>query len=171
VYVIGIDAGVNGGIAMLYHDGSNTHIVRHDPVPTYWHKLSTKSKGGKVRRRKAVDYTGLVDLYHEYAKYTSVVYIEKVHSMPNQSSSSMFVFGEAYGALQAMNSAFFGPNNYVTPQKWKKALGLNHAEKKEAITLVNRLFSENIKLTNHNEADAILIAWYGLQIQLQKKEA
>ena len=88
-------------------------------------------------------------------------YVEQVHAMPHQGSVSTFSFGENYGGilwtLVAVNSLVPANMeiNIVTPQKWKKAIGVT-ADKRTSIRRCKELFPDvDLKAT------ALLIAEYG----------
>ena len=49
---------------------------------------------------------------------TSVV-VEKVNAMPGQGVTSMFNFGQTFGAIKGICAALGLPIFFVTPSKWK----------------------------------------------------
>lgn len=61
--------------------------------------------------------------------------IERVSAMPGQGVSSMFRFGEGYGAVQGILAAHEIPTRFVGPTEWKKPIGLVGADKDYARTL------------------------------------
>jgi hypothetical protein len=77
----------------------------------------------------------------------------------------MFNFGEGCGVLRCALAANNIPVVYVSPQKWKKALGLSGKEKEFALTRARELMPESglflIRKKDVGRADASLIAyWY-----------
>ena len=88
------------------------------------------------------------------------VLLEKVHSMPKQGVASTFKFGERYGFIKGLITALRWPFEYVTPNKWQKALSCQtKGDKKISKAAAQRLFpDENLTL---DTADALLIAEYG----------
>lgn len=70
------------------------------------------------------------------------VQIERVSAMPGQGVSSMFRFGEGYGAVQGIVAAHGLPITFIGPQEWKKPLGLIGADKDYARTLAIQTFPE-----------------------------
>ncbi len=98
-----------------------------------------------------------------------LVYIEKVHSMPKQSSQSGFTFGEAYGTVKGIVDAMEIPYVLVTPQAWKKkVLAGTKKEKQDAIEFCRRrypnidLIPGRCKTPQDGIADAVCIAQFGL---------
>lgn len=97
----------------------------------------------------------------------SVAYVEKVHSMPKQGVASTFKFGVNYGILLGLLGVFGCEVVSVTPQTWKKDLGLIKAEKDAGRQLAIQLFPEMADMLSrkkdHNRADALLIGYWGVQ--------
>jgi len=156
-YIIGIDPGKNGGIAMLDQDGIVMDVVKMPETPQdlldhLCHLLKIGSGDDEARY---------------------VVYIEKVGGIPGQGASSAFSFGKGCGHLEMALLSLKLPTNDITPQKWQKMYQVGSssitkstaAEKKEhKIKLkakAQSLFpSLGKKLTNAT-CDALLIAEYG----------
>lgn len=100
------------------------------------------------------------------------ILIEQVHAMPGQGVTSMFHFGEAYGVAQGAVWRTWGPIlEYVSPQKWQNwyraVLDIGREEEFDSMGIAASLFPEHAKLfkrvsMDHNTADAVLIALYGL---------
>ena len=81
--------------------------------------------------------------------------------------SSTFKFGRAVGAIDAVCEAFRSPVHYVTPQKWKKLLGLD-SDKHKSLELARSLWP-NAPLSrkrDNNRAEALLLAEYLRREQL-----
>ena len=90
--------------------------------------------------------------------------LEKVHAMPKQGVSSTFTFGQNYGKLQMALIASGIPFEYVTPQKWQKALQcLTGGQKNVSKSKAQELFP-HLKIT-HATADALLLAEYCRRIR------
>lgn len=89
---------------------------------------------------------------------------EDVHSMPNQGISSTYRFGRAVGAIEAVCAALPGTWHIVSPQRWKRDMGLP-SEKEACRSVAINLFPEAKqyldKKKHHNRAEALLIAeWF-----------
>ena len=92
-----------------------------------------------------------------------LIAMEKVHSMPGQGVSSMFTMGEGVGAWKMLLICSRLPHEFVTPQAWKKALGLPaKAEKGDSILKAVQLFPDAAsflaRVKDDGRADALLIA-------------
>jgi crossover junction endodeoxyribonuclease RuvC len=88
--------------------------------------------------------------------------IERVAARPKQGVSSVFTFGENYGALQMALVAAGLPFERVTPGKWQGDLGCRtKGDKNITKRKAQELFPE-VKII-HANADSILIGWWGLR--------
>ncbi|MDD5459410.1 MAG: hypothetical protein PHF37_08475 [Phycisphaerae bacterium] len=141
-YYCGIDPGQSGGIGILDEAGA--------VVATFKFKNQTDAD--------------ISDIFEYITKLNDegdavFAFLERVHSMPKQGVASSFKFGVSFGFLQGMLTAHKIPFDYVSPQKWQKALGcLTKGDKNVTKAKAQRQWP-NIKIT-HATADAILIAEY-----------
>jgi crossover junction endodeoxyribonuclease RuvC len=92
---------------------------------------------GSAGKKRQVSGTGLMEILSPYCAPT--IFLEQVHSMPEQGVSSSFNFGMGYGITHAV-SDLCGDLNLVTPQKWKKAAGLIRKKKDAARILAQELW-------------------------------
>ena len=143
---IGIDPGVSGAIAILAPDG----VTFHD-MPIL-----------EVKKKQTLDYAGLACL-RPYSS-SAFVAVELVGAMPGQGVSSMFKFGQCYGAVLATLATLELPYELVTPPVWKRAYRLIGCEKDESRAAALRLFPQcanDLRLKKHHgRADALLLAEY-----------
>ena len=155
--ILGIDPGLSGALALL--DADDYLGLTIIDAPTL--KITTN---GKKRRR--LDLYFLAGWLDANASAISHVFIEQVGAMPGQGVSSMFKFGEVFGALQGLVAANMIPMTYVTPQRWKKHFGLT-ADKDAARLHASRLLPQFAHLwtraKDDGRAEATLIALYGAQ--------
>ncbi|TXH48887.1 MAG: hypothetical protein E6Q97_23830 [Desulfurellales bacterium] len=136
---IGIDPGLSGGIAWI-RDG---------------HPCAEKMP---ATDRDILDL--LRGLIREEALGMIYCALEKVHSMPKQGVTSTFTFGEHFGKLQMALAALEIPFEFVTPQRWQKAIGcLTGGDKNVSKAAAQRMFPQVHKIT-HATADALLIAHF-----------
>ena len=77
---------------------------------------------GKKNKRQ-LNSAQLVNILSEYKKRkddeVSVV-VEQVNAMPGQGVTSMFNFGQTFGAIKGVCAAMGLPIFFVRPSKWKK---------------------------------------------------
>jgi crossover junction endodeoxyribonuclease RuvC len=88
---------------------------------------------------------------------------------PGQGVTSTFRFGCAYGGLKMALAACGVPFTIVTPQRWKKALGvLTGADKEASRQRALQLFPDQaanlVRKGDHARADAMLLAYFGMQV-------
>ena len=90
------------------------------------------------------------------------VIVEQVNAMPGQGVTSMFNFGQTFGAIKGICAALGLPIFFVRPLKWKKHFELVNSSKDssrtKAIEMYPLLSSELSKKKDVNKSDAILIA-------------
>lgn len=146
---VGIDPGLTGAIALV--DSYGVLVDAYD-MPVV---------GGLVSAHAIVDLEGWCE--HDFG----TVVIEDVHSMPKQGVASSFGFGRSKGVVEGVFAAQRLPIVYVSPQKWKKALGLTSdkgASRRRAIELWpakgTKLFA---RVKDDGRAEAALIAYWWLQ--------
>lgn len=92
--------------------------------------------------------------------------LERVGAMPGQGVNSMFHFGENYGFIQGMLTAYSIPYELVTPNKWKKEFQVT-GDKNSSIAVCKRLFpyvslhrTNRCKKDHDGMAEALLMAEY-----------
>jgi Holliday junction resolvasome RuvABC endonuclease subunit len=148
---IGIDPGFTGAMATIYPDGK-VEIVD-------W--ISTNEALNALVHRTILDQVSI--------KAT----LEKVHAFPGQGVSSTFKFGQSYGIWIGRFEAYRIPFDYVTPRKWKKAIFDSAPagdQKLMSLDRARRLFPacgpDLTRKSDHNRADAILIAEYGRRMDV-----
>ena len=86
--------------------------------------------------------------------------LEKVHSSPQMGVVSAFSFGKSFGNCEAMLTALGLPFEYVSPQKWQRAMDcMTGGDKNITKHFAQTLVSESIRIT-HRTADATILAHY-----------
>ena len=82
--------------------------------------------------------------------------------MPGQGVTSMFNFGQTFGAIKGITATLKLPIFFVRPSKWKKHFELINSSKDASRTKVIEMypsFAEKLsKKKDVNKSDAILIA-------------
>ena len=94
----------------------------------------------------------------------AVAWVEDVHSMPGQGVASTFKFGRSVGVVEGALSALGIPIRWVSPAKWKKAMGLpadKGAARRRAIELWPDHAHLFARVKDDGRAEAALIAEYG----------
>jgi hypothetical protein len=140
--IIGVDPGVNGGIAWIDENGRACAEKMPDTIGDLWELLH-----------------GLARCYRD-THPTAKAYLEQVASSPQQGVVSAFTFGRGYGNLEMALTAAGIPFERVRPQVWQRAMGcMTKGDKNITKKLAQELFPD-IKVT-HATADSLLIAEYG----------
>ena len=107
--IIGIDPGLSGGIAVL----ENNKVKNIFDMP-----VMAEGKKNKRQLNSAQLVKLLRDNYSDQDEVSVVV--EQVNAMPGQGVTSMFNFGQTFGAIKGICAALGLPIYFVRPAKWKK---------------------------------------------------
>lgn len=147
---IGIDPGLSGAIVAIFPDG-----------PIEFHDMPIL----EIKKKSQLDYAGLAHILRRYpARGEVMAAIELVGAMPGQGVSSMFKFGQCYGASLATLAALQIPYQTITPPVWKRAYRLVGEDKDASRSRALELFPacvEHLKRKkDHGRADALLLAEY-----------
>lgn len=162
-YVLGVDPGLSGGLALLdLKYQSSAHVF---PMPT------RKIAGGKSE----VDSVRVEKILAEHLICLAVV--ERVHSFPHQGVASMFGFGKNYGRVLALIEAKLIPIEQPLPQRWKKEILRDTKKDKDAAVhyvkdrfpYLSLLATEKSKKPHDGIADAVCLAEFGRRLLLGKR--
>ena len=149
--VFGIDPGVSGALSIYVHKKLKEAI-----------DMPTMSEGKKNKKQinaaqLALEIKKRIDGFQDVA-----VVIEHVTAMPGQGVTSMFNFGQTFGAIKGICAALDLPIFFVRPSKWKKHFELINSSKDssrtKAIEMYPKLSNQLAKKKDVNKSDAILIA-------------
>ena len=153
--IIGIDPGITGSIC-FFEDGKIIDVV----------EMPNMAEGKKNKKQ-----VNGAQIYHEILlrikslnKEEIKVIIEQVSAMPGQGVTSMFNFGQTFGAIKGICAALGLPIFLVRPSKWKKHFELinssKDASRTKAIEMYPLIAEKLSKKKDVNKSDAILIARY-----------
>ncbi len=159
--IIGIDPGLNGAIAIM----ENNKVIKILEMPVM-------SQGTKNKKQLNCAYlTKILTDNYKLPEETSIV-VEKVNAMPGQGVTSMFNFGQTFGAIKGICAALGLPIFFVTPSKWKKHFDLinvaKDASRTKVIEMYPHLSNQLTKKKDVNKSDAILIARYFTETRQSK---
>lgn len=147
--VVGIDPGLDGGLAALTPDGLELCVM---PVVA-------------VGKRRQLDEQAVVGWL--LARRPCHVFIEQVGAMPGQGVTSMFSFGTGWGLLRGICAGLALPYELVRPQEWQGAMLAGQPKGSEYL-VASRLWpyaewraSERSRNFHDGLVDAALIAEYG----------
>ena len=149
--IIGIDPGLSGAIAIL----ENNKVLNLFDMP-----VMPEGKKNKRQLNSALLVSLIKDNVN--ANEEVIVVVEQVNAMPGQGVTSMFNFGQTFGAIKGVCAALQLPIFFVRPSKWKKHFELINSSKDssrtKAIEMYPTLSSQLSKKKDVNKSDAILIA-------------
>ena len=158
--IIGIDPGLSGAIAIL----ENKQVITLIDMPVM-------AEGKKNKRQ--LNSAQLVSIIKENIKNNEevVVVVEQVNAMPGQGVTSMFNFGQTFGAIKGVCAALDLPIFFVRPSRWKKYFELINSSKDssrtKAIEMYPSISSHLSKKKYVNKSDAILIARFYYETRLK----
>ncbi len=160
--IIGIDPGLTGAIAIL-EDKKVTNLL----------DMPVMAEGKKNKRQ--LNSAQLVNIIKENTlkEEEIVVVVEQVNAMPGQGVTSMFNFGQTFGAIKGVCAALELPIYFVRPSKWKKYFELINSSKDSSrtktIEMYPTLSNQLSKKKDVNKSDAILIARYYFETRIRDK--
>ena len=101
----------------------------------------------------------------------TIVVVEQVNAMPGQGVTSMFNFGQTFGAIKGVCAALKLPIFFVRPSKWKKHFELINSSKDASRTKVIEMYptlsDQLAKKRDVNKSDAVLIAKFYFETKLK----
>ena len=157
--IIGIDPGLSGAIAVLE---DNKVLGIYD--------MPVMADGKKSKRQ--LNSAQLVSIIKQNVSNNDelAIVVEQVNAMPGQGVTSMFNFGQTFGAIKGVCAALELPIFFVRPSKWKKHFELINSSKDssrtKAIEMYPKLSDQLTKKKDVNKSDAILIARFFSETRL-----
>ena len=146
-YVLGIDPGKTGAIAIVSDDCELLDVV---DMPD----AAGSALGAQIRQ--LTDDWAPLDL--------TAAWVEQVASRPGQGVRSVFTFGMGYGSILGALGALGIPVHHVTPATWKKSQRVT-ADKDRSRQRATELWpgqaSWFARKKDDGRAEAALIARYG----------
>lgn len=159
---LGIDPGLTGAIAAINSRGGGVAIL---DMPT-----KQVTGGGLVNRR--VDGRALAAFLRRLAPVdeTAILTCELVHAIAGKETGQggmqqMGSLMRSFGAIEAIVDALRLTAHWPRPQEWKKFYRLGK-EKDASLDMARRLYPDAqtllARVKDHNRAEALLIAHFGL---------
>lgn len=149
--IIGIDPGFTGAIAIWHTLPRELFVYDMPTLPN--------AKG-----KTEIDLHTLHDLLAPENSLRHIAVVEQVAAMRGQGVSSMFRFGQGFGAVQMALAAHKIETHYVTPAKWKGHFGLSSDKGTSRGLAMRRLpdAADQFKqVKDDGRAEAALLALYG----------
>ena len=162
--IIGIDPGISGSMC-FFEDGKILDVVE---MPTM-----TEGKKNKKQVNGSQIYNEIIKRIKQKDKKDIRVIIEQVSAMPGQGVTSMFNFGQTFGAIKGISATLKLPIFFARPSKWKKHFELINSSKDssrtKAIQMYPKLSNQLAKKKDVNKSDAILIARFFSETRLTEE--
>ena len=158
--IIGIDPGLSGAIAVMH---------RKKVINLYDMPLMAEGK----KNKRQLNSSQLVNIILENINKDeeTIVVVEQVNAMPGQGVTSMFNFGQTFGAIKGVCAALKLPIFFVRPSKWKKHFELINSSKDASRTKVIEMYptlsSQLARKRDVNKSDAVLIAKFYFETKLK----
>ena len=157
--IVGIDPGLSGAIAIL----ENNNVLNIFDMPVM-------AEGKKNKRQLNSAQLAHIIRENTVKNEEITIVVEQVNAMPGQGVTSMFNFGQTFGAIKGISAALNLPIFFVRPSKWKKHFELINSSKDSSRTKVIEMYpslsSQLTKKKDVNKSDAILIARYYYETKL-----
>jgi crossover junction endodeoxyribonuclease RuvC len=152
-YILGIDPGIKGAVAVLTHDGKLVEV---------WDMPTLEVKVGKsIKNRISPEL-----LSQELRNWdVMIAYMEAVSASPQMGVTSAFAFGEGFGIVKGVLSAMGIPLALVPPAKWKRDMNLNAAKdgsRAKAIAMWPNQAGEFKRAKDDGRAESALIGAWGI---------
>ena len=161
--IFGIDPGLSGAIAIL----KDNKVVNIFEMPVM-------SEGKKNKRQLNSALLANLIKQNIIDDEEVAIVVEQVNAMPGQGVTSMFNFGQTFGAIKGICAALGLPITLVRPSKWKKHFDLINSSKDASRTKVIELYpSLSHQLTKKkdvNKSDAILIARFYYETRIMEDQ-
>ena len=149
--IFGIDPGLSGAIAILEDD----KVLDVVDIPVMSEGKKNKKQLNSAHLAQYIE-NNILDVNK------AIVVVEQVNAMPGQGVTSMFNFGQTFGAIKGISAALKLPIFFVRPSKWKKHFELLKASKDasrtKTIEMYPSLANKLSRKKDVNKSDAILIA-------------
>ena len=107
--IVGIDPGLSGAIAIL----ENNNVLNIFDMPVM-------AEGKKNKRQLNSAQLAHIIKENTVKNEEITIVVEQVNAMPGQGVTSMFNFGQTFGAIKGISAALNLPIFFVRPSKWKK---------------------------------------------------
>ena len=149
--IMGADPGLSGAVAFL--DTETGALDVHD-IPTF-----TLARNGKAKREiNTVELARIIDF-----AAPKLAVIEQVGASPQMGTSSAFAFGQGYGILKGIVSAYFIETKFVPAATWKRVMRVTSdkdSSRAKATALFPRASSLFARKMDDGRAEASLLARY-----------
>ena len=166
-YVIGIDPGVTGALALFDRDSGKLLAIKDFPHDTIVVGKSRRSVVNIIRLSQLFRIDADVTVFME--KLLAIMSTDKAtgERKVKQSAVSMLSFGRIGGAVEMAAAMMNFPITRVEPLRWKRAMSCP-TDKPGARARASQLFPEFHdkfkRVVDHGRAEAAIVGLYGCRI-------
>ncbi len=162
--ILSVDPGLTGAICLFDPGNDLAPLIHVQDVPS---EEKTYGKGKQVHAaylHQVIIESKRISAVKAHNHLTAVV--ERTGNRPGEGTTSAFSSGFTLGVIHALLAAEKIPLHYVKASVWKRKLGLLKKDKDASRTLARELYPAAAPMLerkkDHNRAEAILIAHYGM---------
>lgn len=163
---IGIDPGINGGIAFLPEDRKIAKAFAIDmPIEVTLSKRFSRKKGKSVESTKShYDHYKITRIFDAVIdnKDRTLVGLERQMPRPTDTGVTAFAIGCGYAMWQLFFTAFAIPYEEILPAVWKRKMNLLKSGKDASRMLAKKLFPDAAEFfefkSDDGRAEAMLVA-------------
>lgn len=123
-YILGIDPGKTGALALMNLETKKIELCIDVPIVVVDKSRIFYSNKANNSTYEKVDVAKLREIFTPYIDSIVVSCIELVSDRTGQGTTSIFSFGENFGALQAFVESLGVKVLYVPPGNWQSYFGL-----------------------------------------------
>lgn len=173
--ILGIDPGIDGAAALLRVPAALDQAAVRAGVADTLMMLAAAGRDrpvtplvGPPRLERLVPAAASIAI-GEMARRADLVVVEAQRASPRMGVASAFSLGTSWGRVKGVLEAVHEDGVVeVQPNVWRGAYGLSGGEdgKKAGLALADALLGGDSILRRHDEADAVLLAWWGYRRML-----
>jgi hypothetical protein len=161
----GIDPGIFGGAALIdVLQNGKIKVLELIDLPIVG--------DGASRRINAVALRNWIEGSYLPPDHT---FIEAASAMPRQGTVSIFRYGRAVGALEAVIACCEIPITMVAPASWKRHFNLHGPDKEQSRQRAIQQFPDAVPFLtlrkHHGRSEALLLAAYGAHLLAKNNNA
>jgi len=171
MFYIGIDGGLDGGIAILKEEkvfglyDIPTIEERMPPTAKSRKKARKSGERAKDRKRRRYNINAMVEIFKALPSGDCFALLEVAQAMPNQGVVSQMSIGIGFGLYQGILASHYIRYEKISPKRWQKEFAISGDTKSKAFQVAIRLFPK-LELISPGgriltgRCDAVLIAEY-----------
>lgn len=171
MYYIGIDGGLDGGIAILKEEKVfglyDVPTIKEKLPPTAKSRKKAKKTGGKAKERirRRYNINAVVEIFKALPAGDSFALLEVAQAMPKQGVVSQMSIGIGFGLYQGVLASHYIRYEKISPKRWQKEFAISGDTKSKAFQVATRMFPK-LELASPGgtiltgRCDAVLIAEY-----------